>query len=180
MTESPEFGTKGLAARLRGTQDVVFVDVGARRIESRVTRDGVPISAHRIDPQVLRDIVIGEPVIAYRIVDQSVPAGAAVALGTSVDVVMTRGGSLPVGVVAGVHASLKATTIEQAFGRLVAGRPQARRLVARAAEGPLSDVDEQALRDLFQQAQVPIEDIPGRDLDAGLETLRVLTAFGGS
>lgn len=182
MTENPLVFTGGArlsASKLRSSSDVVFVDVGARKIESRVVRDGVPIGVHQIDPDVLRDVVIGEPIIGYRIVDQTVPPGTPVPLDTAIDVVMARPGPLPVGIVTGVHADLRQFTIDDAFNRLVAGKPQAQRIVARAAEGPLSADDEQVVRDLFQAADFSIEETPGRDVAAGLETLRVLTTFGG-
>ena len=183
MTENPSFAVGDVvkaasAARLRSTQDVVFVDVGARKIEPNVVRNGVPIAVHEIDADVLAEVVIGEPIIAYRIVAQTIPVGTPVPLDTSVDVVMARPGQLPVKVVKGVHDALRDVSISTAFGRLVRGKPQAQRLVARAAEGPLSGTDEQALRDLFLAGEVQIEDRPGRDVAAAVTTLRMLTTFG--
>src|SRR5690349_16832267 len=114
-------------ANLRSNQDVVFVDVGAKQIESNVVRDGVPIAFHKIDPDVLKEVVIGEPIILYRIVSQSIAPGTPVPLGAAVDLVLARPNNLPVGVVVGVHQDLKAVTIGSAFDRLVRGKPQAQR-----------------------------------------------------
>ncbi|NEA30684.1 hypothetical protein [Streptomyces sp. SID13031] len=182
MTENPLFPTApkaAAAAKLRSNQEVVFIEVGARQIESNVVRNGVPISVHEIDPDILNDIVIGEPIILYRIVGQSVRPGTPVPLDTVVDLTLARPDRLPVGIVRGVHESLRQTTISDAFNRLVRGKPQAQRLVVRAAEGPLSAVDEQALKDLFLSGDVTIEqDVPGRDVQASIETLKMLTSFG--
>ncbi len=182
MTENP-LPIKAVSpavSTLRSNQDVVFIDVGARRIEPNVVRDGLPIAVHEIDTDVLNQVVIGEPVILYRIVGQSVRAGTAAPLGTAIDVTMAVPGSLPVSVVRGTHSLLKETSVNDAFGRLVAGKPQAQRLVLRASEGPLGAADEQALKDLFNSAQVPIRnDVPGEDVTAAIETLKMLTTFGG-
>lgn len=167
-------------SKVRSNQETVFVDVGARRIEPNIARDGVPVVAHRIDPEVLKQVVTGEPIIAYRVIDQSVAAGSAVPLGTTVDVVLARPGILPVGIVQGVHQLLQQTRVSEAFDRLVRGKPQAQRLASRAAEGPLSPTDEQVLRDLFQTGDVPIEDVPGRDVKAAITTLQMLTTFGSA
>jgi hypothetical protein len=162
----------------RSTQDVVFVDVGERKIDSNILRDGVPIVAHAIDTDVLNQVVIGEPVIAYRIVGQSVPAGTPVPLDTAIDVIMAQPGGLPVGVVKGVHAELAPLTVAAAYDKLIRGHPEAVRLVNRASEGPLSAVDEQTLTTLFAQAGAPISDTPGQDVSAALTTLQMLTTFG--
>jgi hypothetical protein len=186
MTESPLFAagaaafTQAATSKLRSNQDVVFIDVGARQIEPNVVRDGVPISVHQIDPDVLGEVVIGEPIILYRIVSQSVPQGTPVPLGTAVNLILAQPGKLPVGVVKGVYDGLKQVSIAEAFDRLVRGKPQAQRLVLRASEGPLSATDEQALKDLFTAGDAPIQDdVPGRDVEAAVETLKMLTTFGG-
>lgn len=180
MSENPLIFSGGADPVRASTlqSDVVFIDVGSRKIESKVIRDGVPIGVHTIDQDILNDIVIGEPIIAYRIVAQTVAPGTPVPLGTAIDVVMARPGTLPVSVVAGTHQALQATTIDDAFARLVAGKPDVVRLVARAAGAPLSREDEEALRVTFRQAQIEITDRPGSDVEAGLETLRMLTTFG--
>lgn len=170
---------KALSAKLRSNQEVVFIDVGARQIESNVVRNGVPITVHEIDPDILKNVVIGEPIILYRIVGQSVKPGTPVPLDTVVDLTLARPGKLPVGIVRGVHENLKEISIDNAFDRLVRGKPQAQRLVVRAAEGPLSSTDVQALKELFASGDVQIDEaVPGRDVAASIETLKMLTSFG--
>jgi len=181
MSESPlsPVTPRATTSKLRSNQDVVFIDVGARQIESNVVRDGIPIAVHDIDPDILNDVVIGEPIILYRIVSQSVKPGTPVPLDTVVDLTLARPNTLPVGIVRGVHEGLRATSIGNAYDRLVRGKPQAQRLVVRASEGPLSSTDVQVLKDLFLSGDVTIEDtVPGRDVQASIETLKMLTSFG--
>lgn len=183
MTERIEFTSKvgearTAAAGLRSTQDVVFVDVGSRAIESRVVRDGIPIGALKIDPDVLADVVVQRPVVNFRVVGQSIAAGTPVPQGTTVDVTLARPGQLPIGVVTGVHRDLKELTVEEGFSRFV--NPATRRVLARTAAGPLSSEDEQTIKDVFRQNDVTVGDEPGRDVGAALETLRMLSTFGGA
>jgi hypothetical protein len=170
-------GAGAKASGVRSTQDVVFIDVGARKIESKVVRNGVPVGVHQIDPDIFKNVIIDRPIVQFRIIGQSVPAGTAVPQGTTVEVTMARPGGLPVGVVKGVHLSLANEKIEDVFTPLVT--PAMRRIVARAAEGALSAADEQAIKDTFEPV-APVTDEPGKDIGAALETLRMLTTFGGA
>lgn len=160
----------------------VYVDVGSRRIESQVERDGVPIGVLNIDPAVLADHILVRPVLRVRVVSQSVAAGTPVPVGTTVDLVMATPFDLPVGVVTGVHAGLKTLTMADAYAKLVADNPLVNRIVTRAAAGQLGAEDAAAVREIFAAsgiAGVSVTDEPGRDVVAAVETLRVLTTFGG-
>lgn len=160
----------------------VYVDVGSRKIESQVERDGVPIGVLHIDEAVLADHILERPVLQVRVVSQSVPAGTPVPEGTTVDLVMAPPFDLPVGVVTGVHTGLKRFTIADAYTRLVADNPLVNRIVTRAAAGQLGAEDAAAVRQIFAEAQldgVEITDEPGQDVTAAVETLRVLKTFGG-
>jgi len=169
-----------LSNTLRSNQDVVFIDVGARRIDSNVVRDGLPIGVHTVDPEIFQDIIIDRPVVAFRVVAQTVPPGTPVPQSTAIDVVMARPGNLPVGVITGVLTQVALETVDTAFDRFVAGNADVRHVVARSAQGPLSEADEQIVRTTFTQRGVEITDEPGSDIDAALETLRMLTTFGGT
>lgn len=160
----------------------VYVDVGSRKIESQVERDGVPIGVLNIDQAILADHILERPVLQVRVVSQSVAAGTPVPAGTTVDLVMATPFELPVGVVTGVHAGLKKVTIADAYSKLVANNPLVNRIVTRAAAGQLGAEDTAAVRTIFADAQidgVEITDEPGRDVNAAIETLRMLKTFGG-
>lgn len=166
------------AGPFRSTESVVLVDVGAKRVDANISRDGVPIGVLDVDPEVLNDVIIGRPFLSLRVVSQSVPAGTPVPLGTSVELVLASPFDLPVGIVTGTHLALRDMPIGEAFDRLVAGNPQVNRIVARAAGGPLSAEDEQSIRNIFAAGDISVGEEPGQDVGAALESLRVLTAFG--
>lgn len=163
---------------LRSSESVVFVDVGAKRIDANVIRNGVPVGVHRIDTDLLADIIVDRPVLQLRVVGQSIAPGTPVPQGTSVTLTMAPPGRLPVGVIVGTHVALREIPMTEAFERFVAGKPQVNRIVARAVSGNLAPEDEAAVRELFASERVEIVDEPGRDVTAAVEALRTLTTFG--
>ena len=164
---------------IRSNQDVVFVDVGSRVIDSNIVRDGIAVGTHTINLDVFNDVIVALPPIRLTVVSQSVAPGTPVPVGAAIDIVMTRPGTLPIGLLQGVLTSLDTVTIQDGFQRFIASKPQTRRIIARAASGTLSNEDEQAVRELFSAENVPLTEVPGHDVAAALETLRVLSTFGG-
>lgn len=157
----------------------VFVDVGSRKIESQIERDGVPIGVLKVNPEVLKEHILDRPQLRVKVVSQSVEPGAPVPVGTTVDLVMAPPFELPIGVISGVHRDLKDRTIGVAFTEIVAGNPHVSRIVTHAAAGQLSVEDTDAVREIFAGiAGAEITDEPGKDINAAVETLRVLKTFG--
>jgi hypothetical protein len=175
-------GEPSIAAKsaFRSNQETVFVDVGARKIDAHVVRDGINIGVHEINPDILDEIIVDRPTIRLTIVSQSVAAGTPVPVGTAIDVTMARPGQLPIGVVTGVLTPIAQLTVDEGFDRFVAGNPQVRRIVGRAGSGLVSPEDEQAVREIFAAQDIELTDEPGRDVGAAIETLRMLNTFGGA
>ena len=91
----------GLRASTAVSSMPVFVDVGSRKIDSQVERDGVPITPLQINADILKDFVLQRPPLLVKVVSQSVAPGTPVPVGTTVDLVMAPPFKLPVGVVTG-------------------------------------------------------------------------------
>lgn len=160
----------------------VFVDVGSRKIDSQVERDGVPIVPLQINPDILKDVVLQRPPLLVKVVSQSVAPGTPVPVGTTVDLVMAPPFKLPVGVVSGVHVGIRDLNIGDAYQQLNVQDPRVSRLVARAASNQLDAADRAEVREIFEAAEIEgieITDEPGRDVNAAVETLKVLKTFGG-
>ena len=176
-------GVTGLRANTSISDLPVFVDVGSRTIDSQVARDGVPIGSFHIDPQVIGDIILRPP-LEVKVVSQSVAPGTPVPVGTTVNLDMAPPGRLPVGVVSGVHSQLADLHIADAFAQIVAGKPEINTIVAHAVANQLTTADTAAVRQIFASVtdsagnQVEIDDQPGTDINAAIETLRVLKTFG--
>jgi hypothetical protein len=166
------------ASSLRTTESTVFIDVGARKIDANIIRDGVVVGVLQPDTERLSDIIAERPPLRMRIISQSVAPGTAVPLGTTVNVTLAPSGGLPVGIMTGTHVAVREATIDETFTRLVAGNPQVGVILNRAAGGALSTEDEQRVRDIFVSEGIEVTDQPGRDVTAAVETLRVLSTFG--
>jgi hypothetical protein len=163
---------------IRSTESTVFIDVGTRKIDANVIRNGIPIGVLRPDEERLSEIIAQRPPLRMRIISQSVAPGTAVPVGTAVNVVLAPSGELPVGIVAGTHVAIRERPIDELFAELVAGNPQVGVILNRAAGGAISTEDEQRVREIFVEKGIDVTDQPGRDVTAAVETLRVLSTFG--
>lgn len=167
------------ALPIQQAQATVFVDVGAKRIDSNVVRNGIPVGTYTINPEVFNPTIIDRPVLRVRVVSQSVPPGTPVPQGTSVTLTLASPLTFPVDIVAGTHLDLAGVTIESAYNTLVGTNPAVDRIVARASAGTITPADETAVTQIFAASGLgQVTNEPGRDVGAAIETLRALTAFG--
>jgi hypothetical protein len=158
---------------------VVFVDVGARRVDANITRDGVAVTALPIDAAEFEGFFAGRPQVAQKIVSQSVAPGTPIPIGATVDIVLAEPGTIPIKVVEGVHLDLREQTFATIYSDLIAPHPEIVRILARTATpDALTPADEQAIRDVFLQDDIAIGDEPGRDINAGFQTLKAGLTFG--
>jgi len=160
------------------TSQSVFVDVGARKIDSQIERDGVPIAALAVNAAALQEVVLGRPIMRPKIVSQSIPAGTPVPVGTAVTLGLAPTENINVGLIEGVHEQFAARPVAEAYATLVANNPLVSRVVAHNAAGQLTPEDAQVVTQIFENAQAPITDQPGSDLNAALATLTMLKTFG--
>ncbi len=175
-----------LEGRLAGLGSIapslpVYVDVGSRKIESQIERDGIPINVLHVDPNLLKEELFERPLLSVRVVSQSVAPGTPVPVGTSVDLVMTRPGTLPGRIFTGMHSALREDNIAAAYGRLIGQQnfPIVKRILNHAAEGRLSAQDTDEVRRMFEAADAPvIDDQADANLDTAVTTLAILTTFG--
>lgn len=164
------------------TERQIVVEVGERVKKPRVVRDGLAIGVHQIDPTIFEDFFGGRRPLRQVVVGQSIPAGTPVREGTSVDLVLAAPGRIPLRIVRGVHTGISTEmTIDAAYNRLVAQRePELRRIVARTEErGALAIEDENRLGEIFGEADFPLSDQPGSDVEAAYTTVQTLLTFGG-
>lgn len=156
----------------------VYVDVGSRKIESQIERDGVPVGVLAVNQDVLNEAILARPILQVKVVSQSIAPGTPVPVGTSIDLVMAAPGRLPVGVITGIHDHFKGLAIEDAYASLVANNPVVSRIVTHSAAGQLSTEDATAVKAIFANANAPVTDEPGSDINAAVATLSMLQTFG--
>ncbi|HEX2051720.1 MAG TPA: PASTA domain-containing protein [Actinomycetota bacterium] len=171
-------GFQPIAARVP-REDAVFVDVGSRKIDANVSRDGVPIGALPIDRDRFQDFFGGKPAVTHKVVSQSVAPGTPIPVGSKVDLVLAEPRQIPIGVVAGVHLELQDLTIGEVFEDFVADNVDVRRVLARVEDPDhLTPQDENIIKAAFAQQDVDVGDEAGRDAAAAFQTLKAAFVFG--
>lgn len=169
------------AMRVPAEATEVFIEVGDKRRDAHVVRNGIPLGSYELNPQIFDDFFAGRPRVDLKVVSQSIAAGTPVPEGTTVDLVLAQPGRLPLGVIEGVHRDLVDQEIAATFQSVVGNREHdIRRIVARTEErGALTAQDEQSVREIFRAADLPVTEEAGRTVDAAYNTMRVLLTFGG-
>lgn len=169
------------ATRIQAEPTEVFIEVGDKRRDAHVVRNGIPLGSYELNPAIFDEFFAGRPRVDLKVVSQSIAAGTPVPEGTTVNLVLAQPGRLPVGVIEGVHRDLVDQEIAATFQRVVGQRENdIRRIVARTEErGALTADDEQTVREIFQQADLSVTEEAGRSVDAAYNTMRVLLTFGG-
>lgn len=167
------------ASRLTQHETTVFVDVGARKIDANISRDGVAITALPVDLVELDDFFAGRPRVTHKIVSQSVPAGTPVPVGSAIDIVLAEPAQIPSRVIEGVHLDLRDRTFGEIYSSAIAPNAELRRVLARTPSAEvLSGTDAQVVVDALQNLDISVGDEPGRDLDAGFQALKAGMTFG--
>jgi hypothetical protein len=160
-------------------ESIVYVDIGKKSIESRVARDGVPIKALPINPEIFDDFFAGRPSVTQKVVSQSVPAGTPVAQGTTIHLTLAEPSTIPIGVIEGVIRDLATQPMAEVFGAYIADRPDITRILARSAESDvLTANDQEIIVETFAANGVDLTDQPGEDVAAAMTTLQAAWAFG--
>jgi uncharacterized protein (DUF2384 family) len=95
----------------------IFVDVSQRPTKAEVSRGGFSVGEINVLPAVLEGVLANRPIVATKVVSQSIVAGTAVARGTAIDVVLTRTDDLPIAVIPGIHQAFASQTVGAVFAR---------------------------------------------------------------
>lgn len=163
----------------RSTDDVVFVDVGSRVIESAIIRDGINVGVFDIDDSILDDIIVGRPPVVQRVIRQSIAPGTSVAVGTAVNLVMAPTKNLPTGVINGSLVALAQQPLGSIYEDFVRDNATAGRILGKVGPGnTLPPTETTQLRELFEAQGVTLDDQAGNDVSAAIETLRAAHTFG--
>lgn len=171
-------GIERVSARVP-REDAVFVDVGSRKIDANVSRDGVPIGALPIDRDTFDDFFGGKPAVTHKVVSQSVAPGTPVPVGSKIDLVLAEPGRLPIDIVSGVHLDVRGETIGRVYEAYVADNLDVRRVLARVDKPDnLTAQDEQTIKAAFGEQDVEVGDEAGRDVAAAFQTLKAAFVFG--
>lgn len=101
----------GTAFRNRVDTQTIAVDVGASTTKAEISRGGFTIAEIPVKIEGITSFLDDRPVVATKVVTQSITPGTAVAIGTAIDLVITSTADLPVRVVPGIHKAFEADTM---------------------------------------------------------------------
>lgn len=164
--------------KFKQVEDVVFVDVGEKVIDSNVIRDGLEVGVFELDHSILDDIIVG-PAVRQVVVRQSIPPGTPVAVGTAVNLTMAPTVTFPAGVITGVLDEVKEVTLGDLHQQYIKGRPETISILAKVGPGDVLPArDEERLIAIFAEEGIEIGEGPGKDVNAAIATLRAANTFG--
>lgn len=162
-------------AAFRSTDDVVFIDVGNRAIESNVIRDGIKHGVYEIDQTILDDIIIG-PVVRQVVIGQSVAPGTPVPVGTAINLDLAPTAKFPGRIIPGLLPEVQEIEFADLYQTLVLGKPEAVQILSRVGpDNILPERETTVLVELFEQAGFAVDE---NNAAAALLTLQAANTFG--
>ena len=180
---NPRLGiSTGLAAgafRNRPTEQTIAVDVGASVTKADISRAGFNIPEIGVLEDRLGSFLDDRPVVATKVVSQSIAPGTAVALGTAIDVVLTATKDLPVAVIPGIHNAFATLTMAELHDRFVDDTRVRDVLRTRATADDLTTDDVALLTTVLGQQNVPVGNAPGETVGSAFTALQAAFTFQG-
>jgi hypothetical protein len=91
------------------------IDVSDKPMKSNVVRQGKQVPAVALDPRIVDTFVtpdvIVTPILAPRVVSQSIAAGIKVTKGASVDIMLAPRNTIPIDVIVGIHEGFRGRNV---------------------------------------------------------------------
>jgi hypothetical protein len=167
------------AALQRASGTPIFIDVSEKATTAEVSRGGFSLGEIPIRPEILTGILENRPILATKVVSQSIAPGTAVAQGTAVDIVLTHTDDLPMIVVPGIHEAFNAKTVGAVFNQFQANAT-VKDIIRRRTDPSQLTADEQTLLTATLEAnQVHIGTAPTNNLDSAFTALQAAFTFQG-
>jgi hypothetical protein len=167
----------------RSAEKTVFVDLDDKPIKAKVVRGGkqvpgvVPDNA-RID-EFLSGVPIRQPKLAPRVVAQGIAPGIKVAPGTTINVVLTQRGSVPLGIFDDIHVAVRETSVEDMLGRVEPSKVLQDLVLKYDNADAVTDEDKVIMIGLLGSvADLQIDDtVPESNFNSGFNAVQAALAF---
>lgn len=165
------------AFRNRVAEQTVAIDVGASTTKAAISRAGFSIAEIPVSAELIGSFLDTRPVIATKVVTQSIAPGTAVAVGTAIDLIITSTADLPVNVVPGIHRSLTNLTMAQ-VNEQFATDPRVRDILrARSSAADLTGDDVAVLTTVLQNNNVPVSNDPNQTVASAFTAIQAAFTF---
>jgi len=169
-----QFGT----FRNRGTKTIA-VDVAASETKAEISRGGFTIPELTINPEIVGSFLDDLVLVSTKVVTQTIAPGTAVAVGTSIDVVLAETRNLPVAVIPGIHqqfADLTMAELHQNFTGVQAVRDLVR---TKGSAADLNADDISVLTSALADQQINVSSTPGETAASAFTALQAAFTFQG-
>jgi hypothetical protein len=165
------------AFRSRVSEQKIAVDVGASTTKAEISRGGFSIAEIPISPEVIGSFLDARPIVATKVVTQSIAPGTAVAVGTAIDLIITSTADLPVRVVPGIHQAFTNLTMAQVNDQFAADPRVKDILRVRSKPADLTTDDVAVLTSVLQSNNVPVSNEANQTVGAAFTAIQAAFTF---
>ena len=169
----------GAAFRNRPTEQTIAIDVGASATKAEITRGGFTVAEIPVNAEGITAFLDDRPEVTTKVVTQSIAPGTAVAIGTAIDMVITRTADLPVRVVPGIHHAFEGLTMAQLYEQF-SGEPRVRDILrTKSTPAELTSDDIASLTTVLQGKSIQVGTGAGETVASAFTALQAAFTFQG-
>lgn len=161
----------------RTAERTVPIDVGASTTKAEITRGGFALPELTVQPELIGSFLDDLVIVQTKVVTQTIAPGTSVAVGTSIDVVLTQTADLPVAVIPGIHVAFEGNTMAQLHTRFAGSAVVRDILRTKTSPEDLTNDDRIALRGVLEAEQVTVGSAPGETVDNAFTALQAAFTF---
>lgn len=161
----------------RTAERLVPIDVGASTTKAEISRGGFALPELTVQPELIGSFLDDLTIVQTKVVTQTIAPGTSVAVGTSIDVVLTQTNDLPVAVIPGIHVAFEGDTMAQLHDRFAESAVVRDILRTKTSPAELTNDDRTALRGALEAEQVTVGSAPGETVDNAFTALQAAFTF---
>jgi hypothetical protein len=165
--------------RNRPAEQTIAVDVGASVTKADISRGGFTVPEIPLLPDRIGSFLDDRPIVSTKVVSQTIAPGTSVAVGTSVDIVLTATRDLPVAVIPGVHHAFATLTMAQLHDQFATDTRVRDVIRTKATAADLTTDDVALLTTVLEEQHVQVSNAPGETVAAAFTALQAAFTFQG-
>jgi hypothetical protein len=169
----------GTSLRNRVDTQTIAIDVGASSTKAEISRGGFTIAEIPVNLEGITSYLDDKPVVATKVVTQNIAPGTAVAIGTSIDLVITSTADLPVRVVPGIHHAFESLTMAQLHAQFADDTRVRDILRTKATPADLDSDDIASLTAALADKQVTVGTGVGETVASAFTAMQAAFTFQG-
>jgi hypothetical protein len=159
------------------TERKVAIDVGASTTKAEITRGGFALPELSILPEIIGSFLDDRIIVRTKVVTQTIAPGTSVAVGTTIDVVLTQTNDLPIAVIPNIHTAFVGNTMAEVHSRFADKAVVRDILRTKGSAADLTADDRAALRTELEAERITIGNAPGQTVDDAFTALQAAFTF---